>query len=116
MRISVDLPQPEGPISAAVSPSRSVNERSRMISTSPPAAARALFRATWTSSCAGAPARDMTFEGLDEEALDGEHQRGEGERVGEQGRDIKQLKGRADLEPDAVRPSEQLDDQHDLPD
>ena len=73
MRISVDLPQPEGPISAAVSPSRKVNARPLMISTSRPAAARAVLRATSTSSCAGSPAGYMTFEGLDEKTLDGEH-------------------------------------------
>ena len=43
MRISVDLPQPDGPISAPVSPSSSANERLAMTGTLCPEAVRKDF-------------------------------------------------------------------------
>src|SRR4029077_18192358 len=84
MRISVDLPQPDGPISAPVSPSSSANERLAMTGTFCPDALRKDFLATRASSRAGSPARDITFKGLHRECFDDEHDRSEGQGVGEQ--------------------------------
>ncbi len=64
MRISVDLPQPDGPISAPVSPSSSAKERSAMTGTLWPDAVRKDFFATRASSRARSPTGDMTFKGL----------------------------------------------------
>src|SRR5580693_7713885 len=103
IRISVDLPQPDGPISAPVSPSSSTNDRSAITGTLWPDAVRKDFLATRASSRAGSPTRDMTFKGLHRECFDDEHDRSEGQGVGEQERDVEQLEGCIDLEPNAVR-------------
>src|ERR1700722_986293 len=116
MRISVDLPQPDGPISAPVSPSLSTNDRSAMTGTFCPDALRKDFLATRASSRARSPTRDMTFKGLHRECFDEKHDRGEGQGVREQERDVEQLEGCIDFEPHAVRPAHQLDHQYDLPD
>src|SRR3984957_19204360 len=97
MRISVDLPQPDGPISAPVSPSSSANERSAITGTLWPDAVRKDFLATRASSCAGSPTRDMAFKGLHRECFDDEHDRSEGQGVGEQERDVEQLEGGIDF-------------------
>src|SRR4029077_16896607 len=91
MRISVDLPQPDGPISAPVSPSSSTNERSARTGTPCPDAVRKDLLATRASSRARSPTRDMTFKGLHRECFDDEHDRREWEGVGEQQRDVEQL-------------------------
>src|SRR5271154_5958606 len=88
MRISVDLPQPDGPISAPVSPSSSAKERSAMIGTLWPEAVRKDFFAIRASSRARSPTGDMTFKGLDHECFDDQHNCGEGQRIGEQQRDV----------------------------
>src|SRR6202789_1654087 len=103
MRISVDLPQPEGPISAPVSPCWSANERSAMTGALCPDAVRKDFLATRASSRAESPTRDMTFKGLHRECFDDEHDRSEGQGIGEQERDVEQLEGGIDLESHAVR-------------
>src|ERR1700683_5507687 len=115
MRISVDLPQPDGPISAPVSPSSSANERLARTGTCGPDSVRKDFLATRASSRAGPPTRDMTFKGLHRECFDDEHDRSEGQGVGEQEWDVEQLEGGIDFEAHAVRPAHQLDHQHDLP-
>src|ERR1700733_13782893 len=115
MRIKVDLPQPEGPISAPVSPFSSANERLARAGTLCPDAARKDLLATRASSRARSPTRDMTFKGLHRERFDNEHDRREGERIGEEERDVEQLKSGIDFEPHAVRPAHEFDYQHDLP-
>src|SRR6516164_3799970 len=113
MRISVDLPQPDGPISAPVSPSSSAKERSAMTGTLCPEAVRKDFFATRASSRARPPTGDVTFKGLDQERFDDEHDRGEGQRIGEQERDVEQLERDIDFKSDAVRPAHELDHQYD---
>src|ERR1700735_2307676 len=88
MRISVDLTQPDGPSIAPVSPSWSTTDRSAMTGTFCPDALRKDFRATRASSRARSPTRDMTFKGLHRECFDNEHDRREGERIGEEERDV----------------------------
>src|SRR3984957_13028557 len=84
MRSSVDLPQPDGPISAPVSPSSSANERLAMTGTLCPEAVRKDFSATRASSRAGSPTGDVTFKGLHRKRFDDEHDRREGQRIGKQ--------------------------------
>src|SRR5271154_515871 len=83
MRINVDLPQPDGPISAPVSPSPSAKERSAMTGTLCPEAVRKDFRATRASSRARSPTGDITFKGLHHKHFDDEHDRRERQRIGE---------------------------------
>ena len=64
----------------------------------------------------GTPAGDMSFKRLHQEGFDRQHDGDEGQSIGEDARDVEQLERDPDLEADAVRPAEQLDDQHDLPD
>src|SRR6185437_14986845 len=117
MRISVDLPQPDGPMSAPVSPSSSAKERSAITGTPCPEAVRKDFFLTRASSRrARSPTGDMTFKGLHQEGFDDQHDRREGQSVGEQKGHVEQLEGGIDFEPDAVRPAHEFDHQHDLPD
>src|SRR5579871_4051203 len=98
MRMSVDLPQPDGPISAPVSPCSSAKERSARTGTLFPEAARKDFFATRASSRARSPTGDVTFKGLHHECFDDQHNRGEGQRIGEQQRDVEQLERDIDFE------------------
>src|SRR6202042_2140987 len=116
MRISVDLPQPDGPISAPVSPSSSANERLAMTGALCPEAVRKDFFATRASSRARSPTGDVTFKGLHRKRFDDEHDRREGQRISEQQGDVEQLESCIDFEPDAVRPAHEFNHQHDLPD
>src|SRR6266571_855312 len=116
IRNSVVLPQPEGPTSAPTSPLRSVSESSPSTWSSPPEAARKNFRLMLTSSRPGTPAGDMSFNGLHQERFDHQHDGDEGESIGEDARHVEQLECDPDLEPDPIRPSQQFDDQDDLPD
>src|SRR6516162_11213257 len=100
IRMSVDLPQPDGPISAPISPASRRKARSEMTSTVRPDAAPRRFRATWTSSGAGPPAGDSAFKGLHHESFDHQHHDSEGQRVGEQERNVEQLERFADLKTD----------------
>src|SRR5262245_990548 len=100
LRISDDLPQPDAQISAPVSPSSSAKESPRMTGTRCPEAVRKDFFATRASSRARPPTGDVTFKGLDQERFDDEHDRGEGQRIGEQERDVEQLERDIDFEPD----------------
>src|SRR5277367_326499 len=109
MRISVDLPQPEGPISAPVSPSSSANERLAITGTLCPDAVRKDLLATRASSRTRSPTGDVTFKGLHRKRFDDEHDRCERQGIGEQERDVEQLEGGIDLEPHAVRPAHQFD-------
>ncbi len=58
----------------------------------------------------------MTLERLHDEGFNRQHDADERQRIGQEQRDIEKLEGAADLEADAVRAAEQLDDKHDLPD
>jgi hypothetical protein len=57
----------------------------------------------------------MSFKRLHQECFDHQHDGHEGERVGEDARDIEQLERDPDLEPDPVGTAQQLDDKDDLP-
>src|ERR1700751_1481636 len=92
-RTSVDLPQPDGPMSAPVSPSSSGKARLTMTGALCPAAVRKDLRATRASSRARSPTRDVTFKGLHHKRFDDEHDRREGQRIGKQERDVEQLEG-----------------------
>src|ERR1700722_9979389 len=115
MRISVDLPQPDGPISAPVSPFSRPNERLARTGTLCPDAVRKDLLATRASSRAGSPTRDMTFKGLHQECFDSEHDRSEGQGVGEHERDVEQLEGGIDFEPHPVWPAHEFNHENDLP-
>ena len=58
----------------------------------------------------------MSFKRLHQEGFDRQHDGDEGESIGQDAGDVEQLECDADLETDAVGTSEQLDDEHDLPD
>src|SRR5215212_8978344 len=56
------------------------------------------------------------FPGLHKPELDNLHHRREGQRVGEDRRDIEELKGGVEFEAYPVRATNQFDHKHDLPD
>ena len=58
----------------------------------------------------------MSFKRLHQEGFDRQHDGDEGESIGQDAGDVEQLERDPDLEADAVRTPEQLDDEHDLPD
>ena len=92
MRSSVDLPQPDGPINAPVSPSSSANERSAIAGTLCPEAVRKDFSATRASSRTRSPPGDMTFKGLHRKRVSMMSMMAvKGKRVSEQQRDVEQL-------------------------
>src|SRR6267142_2623375 len=115
MRSIVVLPHPDGPTNATNSPARSVNATSWITSRRSPDAAMKALRAIVTSSRAEPPTGYASFKGLHQKCLDRQHDRREGQRVGENTCHIEQLKRNPDLESDAVRPPEQLHDENDLP-
>src|SRR5690606_6068986 len=112
--------QPEGPMTQVKLPGARSNSRSRSTSVSEPSAARKDLRTILTSSgpgaCAGSPAVGMGLKRLNHQEFDEQHDADEGESVAENGGDIEQLEIEVDLEADAIRASEQLDHQDDLPD
>src|SRR5450759_2094881 len=116
MRSVVVLPQPDGPTSAPTSLWRCVKARSRKMSSRPPDAAVNALRVMRTLRGPGSPAGRASFKGLHQEGFDRENDDNECQRIGKDARHVKQLEGDADLEADAVRPAEQFDDEHDLPD
>src|SRR5712691_1016022 len=116
IRNSVVLPQPDGPTSAPTSPLRSESASSLSTWSWPPDAERKNFCLMLTSSRPGTPAGDMSFKRLHQEGFDHEHDGDEGESIGQDARHVEQLERDPDLEPDPVRPSQQFDDQDDLPD
>jgi hypothetical protein len=67
------------------------------------------------SSWPRAPAGDMSFKRLHQTRFDCQHDGNEGESIGQDARDVEQLECNPDLEADAVRTPEQLDNEHDLP-
>src|SRR5258708_5995020 len=115
MRSSVVLPQPEGPTSAATAPAGRANFSPRRTSSRPPDAARKDLLSMLTSSWAEPPAGDMSFNRLHQECFDRQHDDDEGNSIGEDAGNVEQLEGDPDLEADAVRPAQQLDDKDDLP-
>src|SRR5262244_820607 len=106
MRSSVVLPQPDGPTSAATCPLPRLNASSPSTWSFPPEAARKDFCLMLTSSRSRAPAGDMSFKRLHQERFDCQHDRDEGESIGQDARDVEQLERNPDLEADAVRASE----------
>src|SRR5215472_16415443 len=102
MRSSVVLPQPDGPTSAATSPLASEKESSPRTCRLLPEAARKNFCLMPTSSLPGTPAGDMSFKRLHQECFDHQHDGHEGERIGEDARDVKQLERDPDLDPDPM--------------
>src|SRR5580692_6485255 len=115
MRSRVVLPQPDGPTSAATAPAGRANFSPRSTSSRPPDAARYDLLSMLTSSWAGPPAGDMSFNRLHQECFDRQHDDDEGNSIGEDAGDVEQLEGGADLEADPVRPPQQFHDQDDLP-
>src|SRR5690606_21541990 len=81
-----------------------------------PSADRNVFSAMSTLSGTLAPAGCMSFKRLHQKEFDEEHDRHEGQRVGQDRSDVEELEIEMDLEADAVRAAEQFDHQHDLPD
>src|SRR5271167_2261027 len=102
IRIRVDLPQPDGPISAPIRPASRRKARLDRTSTGWPEAFTRRLRATRTSSGARPPSGDMAFKGLHHEGFDHQHRRGERQGVGEEQGDVEQLEGDVDLKSDAV--------------
>src|SRR5215472_8571769 len=116
IRSIVVLPQPDGPTKAPTSPWVKVNATSHRTSASSPEADRNAFRPMRTSSRSESPTGRASFKGLHQKRFDRQHDGCEAQRIGEDSCHIEQLERNTDFEPDAVRPSEQLDDEHDLPD
>src|SRR5262245_35682173 len=115
MRSIVVLPQPDGPTSVHTSPGVSAKAMSRSTSRLWPESAPMALRPIQTSSRANSPAERASYKGLHQKDFDDQDHGDESQRIGQDARDVEQLKCHADLEPDAVRPPEQFDDQHDLP-
>src|SRR5215470_5138326 len=115
IRSSVVFPHPDGPTSATTSPRRRLNTSSPSTCSFPPAAARKDFCLMLTSSRPRAPAGDMSFKRLHQKRFDCQHDGDEGESIGQDAGDVEQLEGDPDLETDTVRPPEQFDNEHDLP-
>src|SRR5262249_18364429 len=109
------LPQPDGPTKAPTSPWASVKAPSDGTPARAPAADRNAFRTMRTSSRSESPTGRASFKGLHQEGFDRQHDGGEAQRIGENTCHIEQLERNTDLEPDPVRPAQQLHDQHDLP-
>src|SRR5712691_13474009 len=107
IRRSVVLPQPEGPTSAPTSPLRSVSASSPSTWSCPPDAARKNFCLMLTSSRTGTPAGDMSFKRLHQERFDHEHDRDEGESIGQYLGHVEQLECDPDFEPHPVGAPEQ---------
>jgi hypothetical protein len=91
-------------------------ERKGKFGDNPNAPVRKDFPATRASSRTWPPAGDMTFKGLDHACSDDQHDRREGQRIGEEQRDVEQLKRDIDFEPPAIRPAINSTTSRDLPD
>src|SRR5690242_7849127 len=115
MRSMVVLPQPEGPTKAPTSPCASVKATSCSTSARSPDADRNAFRTMRTSSRSESPTGRASFKGLHQKGFDCQHDGGEAQRIGEDTCHIEQLERNTDLEADAVRTAQQLDDEDDLP-
>src|SRR3974390_3266052 len=115
MRSIVVLPQPEGPTKAPTSPWVNVKATSRSTSARSPDADRNALRTMRTSSRSESPAGRASFKGLHQEGFDRQHDGREAQRIGEDSCHIEQLERNTDFEADAVGPTQELDDQHDLP-
>src|ERR1700744_4158923 len=90
--------------------------KSRITSRRAPEAVRKALRLIVTSSGFRSPAGNMSLERLYNKCLDPKHEGDEGQRVGQQQFQVETLESRIDLEADAVRAAESLDDEDDLPD
>src|SRR4029077_6693978 len=104
IRSKVVLPQPEGPSSAQISPSRKLKFTSCRTTRVCPEAVRSALRAMETSSSMRRPpTRDMPLDRLHNESFNRQHETDKGKRVGQEPRHVEQLESYADLEADAVR-------------
>src|ERR1700757_2654320 len=115
IRSIVVLPHPDGPTNAPTSPWASVKATSCGTSARAPDADRNAFRTMRTSSRSESPTGRASFKGLHQKGFDRQHDGGEAQRIGEDSCHIEQLERNPDLESDAVRPAQQLDEEHDLP-
>src|SRR5450631_4047113 len=115
LRIVV-LPQPEGPISAPNEPASSRSFRPRTTSTGVPSADRKVFASMRSSSGAASPADCASFKRLYQKAFDHKHKNDEGGRIAQYLGHVEQRECRTQDEPYAIRASDQLDHEHDLPD
>ena len=76
-----------------------------------PAAVIKVLREMRTSSSPASPAGRASFKGLYQHSFDQEHESDENQCIGQKARHVEQLKGDANLETNAVGPSEQFGDE-----
>src|ERR1700740_143733 len=100
IRSIVVLPQPDGPTKAATSPRGSVKAMSRSTSREPPDVRAKDFRAMRISSGPHSPAGCASLKRLHHHGFDRQHDGDEHQRIGDNPRHIKQLKGNAHFETD----------------
>src|ERR671925_1094130 len=103
IRSSVLFPHPDGPTSAATSPLKRLNASSPSTWSFPPEAARKDFCLMLTSSRPRAPAGDMSLKRLHQKRFDCQHDGDEGESIGQDARDVEQLKRDPNFETNTVR-------------
>src|SRR6476661_6790449 len=115
MRNSVVLPQPDGPISTVMLCGRTSSTKSRMAGILVPSAPIWVFSSMRMSNWLVAPAGRASFKGLHQQIFDCEHDGDEGDGVAKDGRHVEKLEVEVKLKADAVRPTEQLDHQNNLP-
>src|SRR5260221_1382743 len=115
LRIVV-LPHPEGPTSAPNDPASSRSSKPRTTSTGVPSADRKVFASMRSSSGAASPADCASFKRLHQKAFDHKHQNDARDRIAKYPGHVEQREWRTQDEPYAVRTSDQLDHEHDLPD
>src|SRR5512134_427279 len=112
MRRSVVLPQPDGPISTVMLSGATSRTKSRMATSEVPSALKCVFCSTRISNRLVTPAGRMSFNGLHQEIFDCQHDGDKGERIAEDRRHVEELEIEVKLKAYAVRPPEQLDDEH----
>src|SRR5216684_8574364 len=89
----VDLPQPEGPISATSSPCATVSDTWSSTGTSPLRRKRLRTRSTSTNGCSATPRmpRQIRLEGPEDAVLERERQHDDRDTPGEDLRSVEQL-------------------------
>src|SRR5262249_25060885 len=106
MRSIVVLPQPDGPTMAATRPRGTVKATSRSTSRRSPEGLGNDLRAIRTSRRPESPTGCASLKGLHQHGFDRQHHDDEHQRIGDYPGHIKQLKGNAHLEADAIGPAE----------
>src|ERR1043166_2616450 len=104
IRRVVVLPDPDGPRMHANSFWATSKRRSRRTSTTAPFAVLYDLDRISTLSCAATPASRCVFKRLHHQNLDEKHDHDEGQRIGQDGRDIEELEKQVDLKAHAVGP------------